>query len=98
MDLMAMADGAGYAKSYEFERLEELLIGMEEVMEQPGPVFVLVKSGPGRRVAALSRTLHGRGMGVGPRHSHDAKRVRVSLFSVPALPEPWHYLGAEEFD
>ncbi len=43
VDLVAMADGAGYAKSYEFEKLEELLIGMEEVMEQPGPVFVLVK-------------------------------------------------------
>ena len=43
MNLLAMAEGAGYAKSYEFNALEELLIGLEEVMEQPGPVFVLVK-------------------------------------------------------
>ena len=38
-----MAQGAGYAKTYEFDALEELLIGMEEVMDQPGPVFVLIK-------------------------------------------------------
>ena len=43
VNLLAMAEGAGYAKSYEFNALEELLIGLEEVMEQPGPVFVLVK-------------------------------------------------------
>jgi phosphonopyruvate decarboxylase len=43
VNLLAMADGAGYAKSYQFDALEELLIGLEEVMEQPGPVFVLVK-------------------------------------------------------
>ena len=43
VNLLAMAEGAGYAKSYEFEALEELLIGLEEVMRQPGPVFVMVK-------------------------------------------------------
>ena len=43
IDLLAMAAGAGYAKSYEFDQLEELLIGLEEVMDQAGPVFVLVK-------------------------------------------------------
>ena len=43
VNLLAMADAAGYAKSYQFDALEELLIGLEEVMEQPGPVFVLVK-------------------------------------------------------
>lgn len=43
VNLLAMAEGAGYAKSYQFDALEELLIGLEEVMEQTGPVFVLVK-------------------------------------------------------
>ena len=43
VNLLAMAEGAGYVKSYQFDALEELLIGLEEVMEQPGPVFVLVK-------------------------------------------------------
>ena len=43
VNLLAMAQGAGYAKTYEFDELEEFLIGMEEIMKQPGPVFVLVK-------------------------------------------------------
>lgn len=43
VNLVAMAQGAGYAKTYEFDELEELLIGMEEIMKQPGPVFVLVR-------------------------------------------------------
>lgn len=40
---LSMAEGAGYAKLYQFDALEELLIGLEEVMVQEGPVFVLVK-------------------------------------------------------
>ncbi len=40
---LAMAEGAGYAKLYQFDALEEFLIGLEEVMVQEGPVFVLVK-------------------------------------------------------
>ena len=43
IDFLAMAQGAGYAKTYEFDALEELLIGLEDVMVQPGPVFVLIK-------------------------------------------------------
>ena len=43
VDLMSMANGAGYAKTYEFDKLEEFLIGMEDIMKQPGPIFVLVK-------------------------------------------------------
>ena len=53
VNLLAMAEGAGYAKSYEFNALEELLIGLEEVMEQPGPVFVLVKVFRGHRKSSL---------------------------------------------
>ena len=42
IDLLQMAVSSGYAKAYHFDRLEELLIGLEEAMEQEGPVFVLV--------------------------------------------------------
>ena len=43
MDFVAMARGAGYAKTYQFDKLEELLLGLEEAMAQQGPVFVLIK-------------------------------------------------------
>lgn len=43
LDFVSIAQGSGYAKTYEFDRLEELFIGMEEVMAQTGPVFVVVK-------------------------------------------------------
>lgn len=43
IDFAAMARSAGYLKTYRFDDLEDLLIGLEEVMVQPGPVFVLVK-------------------------------------------------------
>ena len=43
LDLSQMALSSGYAKSYEFDKLEELLIGLEDVMRQKGPIFVRVK-------------------------------------------------------
>ena len=43
LDLVQIAASSGYAKTYEFDKLEELLIGLEEVMRQTGPVFVRVK-------------------------------------------------------
>ena len=46
MDSLALAQiasSSGYAKVYEFDKLEELLIGLEEIMRQAGPVFVRVK-------------------------------------------------------
>ncbi len=43
LDLVQLAASSGYAKSYEFDKLEEFLIGLEEVMRQTGPVFVRVK-------------------------------------------------------
>ena len=43
MDLAQIAMSSGYAKSYEFDKLEELLIGLEDVMRQKGPVFVRIK-------------------------------------------------------
>ena len=43
VDLAQIALSSGYAKTYEFDKLEEFLIGLEEVMRQTGPVFVRVK-------------------------------------------------------
>ncbi len=43
LDLVQIAASSGYAKTYEFDQLEEFLIGLEEVMRQTGPVFVRVK-------------------------------------------------------
>ena len=43
LDFGAIARSAGCAKTYQFDELEELLLGLEEVMAQQGPVFVLIK-------------------------------------------------------
>ncbi len=43
LDFLGMASSAGYASTYQFDKLEELLLGLEEAMAQPGPVFVLIK-------------------------------------------------------
>ena len=43
LDLAQIALSSGYAKTYEFDKLEEFLIGLGEVMRQTGPVFVRVK-------------------------------------------------------
>ncbi len=43
LDLVQMAKSSGYAKTYEFDRLEEFFIGLEDIMRQTGPVFVRVK-------------------------------------------------------
>ena len=43
LDLAQIALSSGYAKAYEFDKLEEFLIGLEDVMRQIGPVFVRVK-------------------------------------------------------
>ena len=40
LDLAQIANSSGYAKTYEFDKLEELLIGLEEVMRETGHVFV----------------------------------------------------------
>ena len=42
LDLVNMATSSGYAHTYHFDRLEELLIGLEDAMRQEGPVFILV--------------------------------------------------------
>jgi phosphonopyruvate decarboxylase len=43
LDFAAIARASGYATTYEFDSLEDLLIGLEEAMVQEGPVFVVVK-------------------------------------------------------
>ena len=42
LDLVRMAESSGYTHAYHFDRLEELLIGLEEAMDKQGPVFILV--------------------------------------------------------
>ena len=43
LDLVQIAASSGYAKTYEFDQLEEFLIGLEDIMRQTGPIFVRVK-------------------------------------------------------
>ena len=43
LDFVSIARGAGYARTYQFDNLEDLLIGLEEVMTKAGPSLVLVK-------------------------------------------------------
>ena len=57
MDFTAMARGAGYARTYQFDDLEELVLGLEEAMAQPGPVFVLLQVGPAEGAAMPGRSM-----------------------------------------
>ena len=43
IDFEGMARSAGYAHTRRFDDLEELLIGLEEIMQQTGPTLVAVK-------------------------------------------------------
>ncbi len=43
INFLSMAQGAGYSRTFSFDSLEEFLIGLEEVMDETGPIFVLVK-------------------------------------------------------
>ncbi len=43
VNFLAMAQGAGYSRTFSFDALEEFLIGLEDVMKESGPVFVLIK-------------------------------------------------------
>ena len=46
IDFEGMARSAGYAHACRFDNLEELLIGMEDIMRRPGPVLVTVAVAP----------------------------------------------------
>ncbi len=43
VDFQTMARGAGYANTCRFNDIEELLLGLESVIEQPGPTLVMVE-------------------------------------------------------
>jgi thiamine pyrophosphate-dependent acetolactate synthase large subunit-like protein len=43
LNFLAMAREAGYPKTFQFDTLEVFLIALEDIIVQPGPVFVLVK-------------------------------------------------------
>ncbi len=46
IDYAAMAAGAGYAATYNFDDLEEFSTSVGEIMQQTGPVFVAIKVVP----------------------------------------------------
>ena len=46
IDFEGMARSAGYAHACRYDNLEELLIGLEDIMRRPGPVLVAVKVMP----------------------------------------------------
>jgi hypothetical protein len=37
-----MAESSGYAETHHFDRLEELVIGLEDAMGKDGPILILV--------------------------------------------------------
>ena len=43
IDFGGIARSSGYSKIYEFNDIEELYIGLEQVMCEKGPIFVLIK-------------------------------------------------------
>ncbi len=43
IDFEGMARSAGYTHACRYDNLEELLIGLEDIMRRPGPVLVAVK-------------------------------------------------------
>lgn len=46
VDFEGVARSAGYAYACRYDNLEELLIGMEDIMRRPGPILVAVKVVP----------------------------------------------------
>ena len=43
INLSSLAESAGYARVHRFDDLEDLVIGLEEVMEASGPTFVALR-------------------------------------------------------
>ena len=43
VNFASMAQGAGYSRTFRFDNPEEFFIGLEEVLKEQGPVFVVVK-------------------------------------------------------
>ena len=43
IDYAGIAEGAGYASTHRFDDLEEFVTNIEEILNEPGPVFVSIK-------------------------------------------------------
>jgi phosphonopyruvate decarboxylase len=61
IDYAGMAKSAGYASTYSFTDLEELVTSMESIMDEDGPVFISIKINP--EVQNLPMALRKRGGG-----------------------------------
>ena len=46
LDYQGLAESAGYAKTYLFDDLEDWVTGIGEVLEQKGPVLIVMKTAP----------------------------------------------------
>ena len=46
IDYAVLAEGSGYASTYNFDDLEELSTSLSEIMSQDGPTFVAIKVHP----------------------------------------------------
>ena len=53
VDFEGMARSAGYAHACRFDNLEELLIGLEDIMRRPGPTLVAVRVVPDPELPAF---------------------------------------------
>jgi thiamine pyrophosphate-dependent acetolactate synthase large subunit-like protein len=42
----SIAHGAGYAATYEFDKLEDFASNVERIFNEPGPVFIAMKINP----------------------------------------------------
>ena len=43
INFRALAEDGGYHRTFEFDSLEDLVLGLEEVLEGPGPTFLSLK-------------------------------------------------------
>ena len=63
VDFQTMARGAGYANTYRFSDLEELLLGLESVIELPGSYFGNGGGDEGPRAGSFPGARHGGRLG-----------------------------------
>jgi phosphonopyruvate decarboxylase len=55
VSLATMARGAGYRAAYEFDDLEEFTSRAAEILSEPGPVFVTIKTDPDPENSPISK-------------------------------------------
>lgn len=85
MDLAQIAMSSGYAKSYEFDKLEELLIGLEDVMRQKGPVFVRIKVFRESKQNPYPERTMAQGWALVKETLSYRNRIQIVLLNVPGL-------------